>query len=127
MKSEDIASYFERKIAKPIPFDVVLNYYGSPYRNYYVIEPTAVRDGVLHCMISFKYRSTEYKPKQGEAWSGAEAEVPICDDDTIQYILMMALSAALNIRNLDGPDSHALTEARKDVDDRLNIKQIPRR
>lgn len=58
MHSDDIAAYFMKKIAKPITFDLLIDN-GSQRGNhrFYAIEPTAVRDGILHALVSLKHET----------------------------------------------------------------------
>jgi hypothetical protein len=95
MKAEDLAAYFSKKIAKPIAFDLLFDQRGSLSRHYYAIEPTAVRDNVLHAMVTFKHalfgEVSPCKDTSKPTRYCGEAVIPMESGDTVEAVLDMAI------------------------------------
>lgn len=92
MQADDIAAYFMKKIAKPIAFDLLIDD-GSHRGNhrFYAIEPTAVRDSILHVLVSLKYE-TFFGDKKARSEHIGEVSIPFEDGDTIEEIYDMVIA-----------------------------------
>jgi hypothetical protein len=55
MNAQDLATYFAKKIAQPIPFDYLDQARGIRTQRSYLVEAIAVEDdNVLHAMVTLK-------------------------------------------------------------------------
>ena len=91
MRANDVASYFVKKIAKPITYDIEFYSEHRPTRRFYVIETTAVENGVLHAMVTLKSEITDDIKKIKQPQHCGEVEIPFRDGDSIQSVLDMIL------------------------------------
>jgi hypothetical protein len=111
MNAENIASYFTKKIAKPIHFDIgLVNGDEDIIRRYYAMEPTAVVGNSLHVLLSIRFQMNRDE-KIGQAKYCGEAEIPFEDGDTLEFIFDMAVAGA----NF-GENSLRITAAGRDED-----------
>ena len=108
MRVQDLAAYFSKKIAEPIvysyrtsgPVYIVDSYRksGPVYaadRNY-VVEPTAVEEGVLHLLVTLKSETGEggrIKLSNQSVVCG-EVQIPLEDGDSVLTVLAMAIAEA---------------------------------
>jgi hypothetical protein len=125
MKAADLISFFSRKIAKSVPFDLsVIGNDGHPVRRFYFIEPTAVSDAFLHAIVNFRYQ-TRYDVKQGSSRYRGEAEIPLQNGDAVESVLDMVIAKAdfgevsLNLEMVD-KDTDRMASAYKRIQERLS-------
>jgi hypothetical protein len=96
MKAQELAAYFAKKIAKPIPYSYVKEFHrsGSYVARHYVVEPIAVSDGVLHAMVTFKSETMGRARMSPKSALCGEVEIPIEDGDSALEVVVMAIADA---------------------------------
>jgi hypothetical protein len=96
MKAHELASYFAKKIAKPITYTVeeIAEHDSRPPVLAYSIEPVAVSDdNVLHALVTLKSRTIKRGTvKLPKAAIEAEVDVPFKDGDNLTLVLIMAIA-----------------------------------
>ena len=100
MKVNELASYFSKKIGKPIPYSYLQHQRdGLPPRDFrYTVEPIAVADGMLHALVTFKGQMIGDRPWAKRSLVNREIQVPIEDGDSATLVLTMAV-AGIHIEN----------------------------
>ena len=98
MKAQDLANYFTKKIAKPIPYTYLFDEYGSgvAFERNYVVEPIAVAEGILHAVVTLRSETMNEgrtKLRQPNVLCG-EVEIPLEDGDSVFEVLAMAIADA---------------------------------
>lgn len=124
MNAEHIASYFTKKLAKPIHFDIdLVSDDEDIIRRYYAMEPTAVAGNSVHVLLTFRFQMI-FDEKRGQAKYCGEAKIPFEDGDTLESIFDMAVASAnfgedsLRI-TAAGPDEDRIATAYKKLQSRL--------
>jgi hypothetical protein len=92
MKAEDLTLYFSRKIAKAIPRDINFTSDNGVMDRQYAIEPIAVRDGMLHVLVTMRKEEGAFRHERNR--SCGSAEIPIREGDTVDLLLDMAIVAS---------------------------------
>jgi hypothetical protein len=94
MRAQDLATYFVRKIAQPIPFEHLYEARGVRTQRSYMVEPIAVDDGVLYAMVTLKREIIldGYVPVRTEPVMCGEVEIPLEDDGSVTTVVVMAVA-----------------------------------
>lgn len=125
MNAEHIASYFTKKIAKPIHFDIgLVNGDEDIIRRHYAMEPTAVVGNSVHVLLSIRFQMNGDE-KTGKAKFCGEAEIPFEDGDTLESVFDMAVAGANFGKNslrvtAAGRDGDRIATAYKKLQSRLD-------
>jgi len=98
VKARDLVSYFAKKIAAPIPYDVEFARGEAMLseHNFYEIELTAVRDDVVHAIVVLKRSIVTDRDARPVEISNrphycGEVKIPLKNGDTVTLALDMAL------------------------------------
>lgn len=131
MNAEHIASYFTKKIAKPIHFDIgLVNNDEDIICRYYAMEPIAVVGNSVHVLLSIRFQMNGDE-KTGQARYCGETEIPFEDGDTLESIFDMAVAGANFGKNslritTAGDDEDRIATAYKKLQARLDAVQLSR-
>jgi hypothetical protein len=107
VKTQDLAAYFSKKIAKPIIFAVRIQANGHYVFWVYEIEVTAVEEETLHVLVNLKgTRDTAGRWLVKNDVSRGDMEIPMREGDYVSRLLGMAVA----VRGL-GERCEALPEA----------------
>jgi hypothetical protein len=117
MKARDLATYFAKKIAKPIPYGYVDAADGITTN--YLVEPVALSDGILHVTVTMKnmtsnaHRGLRYGPQPVLC---GEVGIPLLDGDSAVSVLEMAVAwTSLRDECLELDEGHQMRIAYEDL------------
>ena len=113
MKASDLAAYFAKKIAKPIPYGYVDAADGITTN--YLVEPVAFADGILHVTVTMKnmmHGGLRYGPRPVLC---GEVGIPLLDGDSEVSVLEMAVAwTGLREDCLELDEGHRMRSAYED-------------
>jgi hypothetical protein len=88
MQAQHLAAYFEKRIAKPLPYDVhIERKQGGVIYWAYELEVTAVDDDMLHMMVTLKGVHDGRRWLQKQNLTCGDIAIPMNDEDTVTLLL----------------------------------------
>lgn len=118
MKATDMAAYFAKKIAKPIPYGYVDDAEGI--RTNYLVEPVAMSEGgVVHLTVTAKNMESTVYPGMRHGSSPVflgEVSIPLLDGDSTVSVIEMAVAwVGLRDECLGLDEGHRMKKAHADM------------
>lgn len=125
MTAEQLAAYFGRKIAKPIPFDVCVETPHGRVFWVYELEVAAVDEEILHMTVLAKgMRADEGRWMSRSNIPRGDIEIPLRDGDCVSELLGMAVAVCGVAEKIDRlPTSDGLRRCYREYKDRAEERR----
>ncbi|MFL9500223.1 hypothetical protein ACJMQP_09170 [Rhodopseudomonas palustris] len=96
MRAQHLAKYFDKKVARAIPYTYAEPHPTYPMERNYIIEPVAVEDNIIHARVTLKSvtgSQGRVRIKKYPVICG-EVEIIVGEDDSVSDVLAMAVAVS---------------------------------